>query len=62
LPDIGILSYTESNRWGDVRMRRYTFRLAVVILAAMIVAGCNTVQGVGRDIEKAGETIREVAE
>ncbi len=28
---------------------------------AMVLTGCNTVQGVGKDIEKAGETIQKTA-
>jgi predicted small secreted protein len=33
--------------------------IAVLIAAALTLAGCNTVQGVGKDIEKAGETIKK---
>jgi predicted small secreted protein len=28
-------------------------------MAVMMVAGCNTVAGVGKDIEKAGEAIQK---
>ena len=32
--------------------------LALLVLAVML-AGCNTVQGVGKDIEKAGEAVQK---
>ena len=38
-------------------------RLAAVVLAAMLVlSACNTVRGVGRDVEKAGEVIKDSAD
>jgi predicted small secreted protein len=33
--------------------------IAVLIAAALSLAGCNTVQGMGKDIEKAGESIQK---
>ena len=30
-----------------------------LLLCAVVLAGCNTVQGVGRDLEKAGEAIQK---
>ena len=39
-------------------------RLSLVLAAAMALlslSACNTVQGVGRDIEKAGESIQGAA-
>ena len=32
-----------------------------VLLLALAAAGCNTVKGVGQDIQKAGETIEGAA-
>jgi predicted small secreted protein len=32
--------------------------IAILIAAALILAGCNTVRGVGQDIEKAGEAVK----
>jgi predicted small secreted protein len=29
-----------------------------VFLGVVVLAGCNTVQGVGRDLEKAGEAVQ----
>lgn len=34
-------------------------KLLFLMLIAFAVAGCNTVQGVGKDIEKAGEAIQK---
>jgi predicted small secreted protein len=36
-------------------------RLAVLMLAvwAFALAGCNTVHGIGKDVEKAGEAIQD---
>jgi entericidin B len=36
-------------------------RLLLVLLATVAVAGCNTVQGIGRDIEKGGQAIGRAA-
>jgi len=33
--------------------------LAPLAAAALLLAGCNTVQGIGKDIEKAGEVIQD---
>jgi entericidin B len=34
-------------------------RLLIMIAAIAVLAGCNTVAGVGKDIEKAGEAIQK---
>ncbi|HRK76995.1 MAG: entericidin EcnAB [Thiobacillus sp. SCN 63-374] len=33
--------------------------IVVLIAAALTLAGCNTVRGVGQDIEKAGDAIQK---
>ncbi len=33
--------------------------LLLIIAAAFVLAACNTVQGVGKDIEKGGEAIQK---
>jgi len=33
--------------------------LIIVMLCALMLAGCNTVRGVGKDIEQAGEAIQK---
>lgn len=37
-------------------MRKF---VAATILACLAVAGCNTIQGIGKDIEKGGEAIQK---
>ena len=41
-------------------MKRVTTAIALVLFIA-VTAGCNTVQGVGKDVQKAGEKIEDVA-
>jgi len=36
-------------------------KLLLFIAAAMLLAGCNTVQGIGKDIEKGGEALQRSA-
>jgi predicted small secreted protein len=38
-----------------------TFILSLTLAAALLLSGCNTVRGVGQDIQKAGEKIEGVA-
>jgi predicted small secreted protein len=33
--------------------------IAVLIATALTLAGCNTVRGMGQDIEKAGESVQK---
>jgi predicted small secreted protein len=49
--------YTErASAAGNSRMKRFFF---VFMCIAMIASsGCNTVRGVGKDIERAGEVIQ----
>jgi len=32
-----------------------------VVLALLVVAACNTVEGVGKDVQSAGETVEDAA-
>jgi entericidin B len=36
-------------------------KIAAIILAMAFVAGCNTMEGAGKDIERGGEEIQEKA-
>ena len=39
------------------------FRLAATLLFALLVlSGCNTIRGVGQDVESAGDAIEEAAD
>ena len=33
--------------------------MAILLVAALFLAGCNTMKGLGQDIENAGEAIQE---
>jgi predicted small secreted protein len=35
--------------------------IATLLAAAFVVAGCNTVKGMGQDLQKAGEEIENAA-
>ena len=35
--------------------------VAIIIASATIIGGCNTVKGVGKDVEKVGEKTQEAA-
>jgi predicted small secreted protein len=37
-------------------------KLITVLLAGLFLAGCNTIEGVGKDIKKGGEVIEKTAE
>lgn len=34
-------------------------KFITIIVCALVLAGCNTVQGMGKDVEKAGEAIQK---
>ena len=34
-------------------------KITAIIIFALVLAGCNTVHGVGQDVEKAGEAIKK---
>jgi predicted small secreted protein len=40
---------------------RSATRCALVAVAALWLAGCNTIEGIGKDIGKAGDKIEETA-
>ncbi|MBL8452585.1 MAG: entericidin A/B family lipoprotein [Zoogloea sp.] len=44
-------------------MRTHLRRLTAMagVIAMLVLTGCNTVQGLGKDIEKGGEAIQKVA-
>jgi len=37
------------------------FIALIGVFAVVLLAGCNTVQGLGKDLEKGGEAIQKVA-
>ena len=36
-------------------------KMFVLIISAFIITGCNTVQGIGKDVKKAGEVVENAA-
>jgi predicted small secreted protein len=36
-------------------------RLALLVALSLVLVGCNTIEGAGRDIEVAGEAVQETA-
>ncbi|HSI45670.1 entericidin A/B family lipoprotein [Methylophilus flavus] len=36
-------------------------KLMMLLVATMVLAGCNTMNGVGKDMEKAGEAVQKKA-
>ncbi len=38
-----------------------SFSTLLIAAAMLVVVGCNTVKGVGQDLQKAGETIEDAA-
>lgn len=34
-------------------------KIMMILMCAFMLAGCNTVHGVGQDVEKAGEAIKK---
>ena len=40
-------------------MKSRALAIIMVLLAANLVAGCNTIHGAGKDLERGGEKIQE---
>ncbi|HZW22134.1 entericidin A/B family lipoprotein [Noviherbaspirillum sp.] len=36
-------------------------KLFALVIAAFVLAGCNTVQGIGKDVKRAGEVVESAA-
>jgi predicted small secreted protein len=34
-------------------------KIVMILMCAFVLSGCNTVHGVGQDVEKAGEAIKK---
>lgn len=47
-------------RYGGIMLHKKISLLSLLALLAAV--GCETVEGAGRDIERAGETIRDTAQ
>lgn len=40
-------------------MKNSIYRMLLVFAALAVIAGCNTVRGVGQDVEEGGEAIQK---
>ena len=43
-------------------MSKRLLTLLLLSIAALALSGCNTIQGAGKDIQKAGEAIEDAAD
>ena len=55
-------SASQAGLAGDITMLKRIFTLTAVLAFIAALVGCNTVHGVGQDLEAAGEGIQEAAE
>ena len=37
-------------------------RIVCIILATFFLAGCNTIEGIGKDVKKGGEAVEKAAD
>jgi predicted small secreted protein len=44
------------------RIKRYVFGILLIGVLSILLSGCNTVEGMGEDIERGGEEIQDVAD
>lgn len=44
-----------------MRTPRNGWRLVALVIGLFLLAGCNTIQGAGKDLKRAGEKIEEAA-
>jgi predicted small secreted protein len=47
---------------GDAMTTKIVLLLAAIMFGASSLTACNTVQGAGRDVEKAGQKVQEEAQ
>ncbi len=50
------MSLTDETKMKETNMKRIAF---IFVLLSVVLAGCNTVAGVGKDVERAGEAIQK---
>ena len=43
-------------------MKRLFLSLALLVASCFLLASCNTVAGIGKDVEKAGEAVQDAAD
>jgi predicted small secreted protein len=50
----------QSNLKGGAMIRLFT--LVLTLMTLVVLTGCNTIAGAGRDIERAGQEIEDAAD
>jgi len=53
---------THTERDMNLPSVKLNVALALALLAAFSVSGCNTIEGAGEDIQKGGEAVEQAAE
>jgi predicted small secreted protein len=48
--------------WTTARLLGFCLRAGTALCLGMCLAGCHTVQGMGRDLEQGGQAMQEAAE
>ena len=61
----GIFETTTRQGYGGVRLRRKAVKgksfVFVMIAGTLLLAGCNTIRGLGQDIQDAGQAIEHTS-
>jgi predicted small secreted protein len=42
-------------------MKRFSALIALALLSIAVLSGCNTVKGVGKDVQKVGEKVEDAS-
>lgn len=43
-------------------IRKFVFAVLISVASLLALSGCNTIEGVGKDIQKAGERLEDAAD
>lgn len=43
------------------RMKRMKVLISLAVLSSVLLAGCNTIKGAGKDVQKVGEVVEDAA-
>ena len=44
-----------------MKTQGFAKKLIAILISSLVLAGCNTVQGIGKDVKKAGEVVENAA-
>ncbi|GAA4854449.1 hypothetical protein GCM10023332_02360 [Luteimonas vadosa] len=57
-----MLPVVHTTRFQESPMKRLISLMLLVLFAASTMTACNTVKGVGKDVEKVGDEMQEAAD